>query len=226
MRAVPRILLLAALGLAGCAVHLPPATNQRLPFSRRADSLFLSPLGLQGGNVRLEASFEKSADSAAGRLHVWLDFLEQECRRAGVTLVQARQADSVSVARFRCPLEDGEWTRAYGVVPGAGSRVLVVRNLQLKPLKRPVGLRILEGLGLADDSRREYGWLQLECEVFDMGLDEGSGPLVLVSREPDTPWVYNHTDRAGRLMMRGARDAGRLLLTGDRPATEDEDGEE
>lgn len=223
MRAAPRILLLMALWMAGCAVRMPPATPQRLPFSRHADSLFLSPLGLEGANVRLEAPVEKSANSATGRLRVWLDFLEQECRKAGVTLVQARQGDSLAVARFRCPMEDEEWTRVFGAVPGAGSRVMVVRNLQLKPRKRPVALGILEGLGMAAPGHREYGWLELECEVFDMGLDEGSGPLVLVSREPDTPWVYNHTDRAGRLMIRGARDAGRLLLSDTGPSPEDEE---
>jgi hypothetical protein len=222
---VLRVLALALLTV-GCSVHIPPATEGERPFGTRADSLFLSPMCLKGGNVHLDARVEKSAASAAGRLRVWLDFLEQDCRKMGVTLLQSRIGDSLAVTQFRCPLEDGEWERFYGTIPGEGSRVLVVKELRLHAVRRPWILRALEGLGLADDSRREYGWLELDCELFDMGQDEGTGPRHLVSREADTPWVYNHTDRAGRLMMRGARDAGRLLLSGQSAPPQDEDGEE
>jgi len=220
----PRQLLLLPLLALGCALRIPVASMDALPFANRADTLFLSPMSLDGGNVHLAARVEKSADAAAGRLRVWQDFLEQECRKQGLVLVPSRRNDSLAVARFRCPLEDGEWESLYGVTPGERSRVLVVGALRLKPIKRNFLLRGLEGLGLADDSHREYAWLELDYEVFDMGEEEGSGARLLVSREPDTPWVYNHTDRAGRLMMRGARDVGRLLGAG--ASQPRDDGEE
>jgi len=212
---VPLSCALLVLLLSGCAARIPPSSAGGLPFAARADSLFLSPVAAgAGGNVHMARPLEKSHGRPEAYLRVWHSFLEEECRRRGLALVLPRRADSLAVADFACPLEEEEWRALYGAVPGEGSRVLVVRALRLEALRRGLGTRLLAGLNLMDDSDREYGWLDLRYEVYDVALEEGSGPRRLVSREPDTPWVSGQMDRAGRLMMKGARDLARLMDVG------------
>jgi hypothetical protein len=197
-----------------CAPHIPIGTGADLPFTGRADSLFLSPVAAgPGGNFSMEHPLEKSHGQAEDYLRVWKGFLDEECKRRGLVLVQPLRCDSLSRATFQCPLAAASWQRLFGVEPGTGSRVLEVKSLRLEAVRRNWAQRLLGGLNLADESEREFGWVELDYEVYDMDLEEGSGRRLLVSREPDTQWISGMMDRAGRLMMKASRDLARQLDT-------------
>lgn len=202
------------LALTSCSTHIPPGSSGGLPFTGPADSLFLSPLAAgQGGNFSMPHKLEKSKGQAEDYLRVWLGFLDDECKARGMTLVRAVRNDSLSRAAFRCPLDSLAWQRLYGVEPGENSRVVVVKSLSLRAVNRNGFQRLFQGLNLMDNSDREFGWVELDYEVYDVELEEGSGGRLLVSREPDTPWISGMVDRAGRLMMKAARDLIRELDT-------------
>jgi hypothetical protein len=159
----------------------------------------------------MDRRLEKSRGRAEDYLRVWLTFLEQECRQRGQVLVRPLRNDSLAVAAFREPADAQGWRRDYGAAPGVGSRLVLVKALRLQAIRRTFFEKLLSALSLADDSGREFGWLELDYELRDPAACRGSGPRLLVSREPDDPFVSNHMDRAGRLMMRGARDLARVL---------------
>ena len=207
-----RVWLAPLLLLAGCAVRFPVGSMDSLPFTTRADSLFLAPVTAgPTGMLRMERRLDESQGDAADYLRVWTSFLGDECARRGITLVKPLRSDSLAAAAFRCPQDAPAWLGLYGAQPGGDSRVLIVRAARLEAIQRSFLAKLGTVLNLSDNSGREYGWLQLDYEVYDVKRAQGSGPRRLVSREPDTPWVSNHMDRAGRLMMKGAKDLAREL---------------
>lgn len=212
VRPLARLWLAPLLLLAGCAARFPMGSPDSLPFTTPTDSLFLSPVTAgPTGMLRMERRLDESQGDAADYLRVWTTFLGDECARRGLTLVKPLRADSLTAAAFRCPQDTDAWLELYGARPGGRSRVLVVRAARLEAIRRSFLAKLGGVLNLSDNSGREYGWLQLDYEVYDVQREQGSGPRRLVSREPDTPWVSNHMDRAGRLMMKGAKDLAREL---------------
>ncbi|MFA7331652.1 MAG: hypothetical protein WC326_11335 [Candidatus Delongbacteria bacterium] len=206
--------LLGALCLLSCASHFPAGTAGGLPFTNPLDSLFLSPVAAgQGGNFSMDRKLDKSRGQAEDYLRVWQSFLAEECQRRGLVLILPLRTDSLARSSFRCPLDAAAWRRLYGVEPGDDSRVLEVKSLRLQAVTRNWFQRLLFGLNLMDESDREFGWVELDYEVYDLELEEGSGRRLLVSREPDTPWISGMMDRAGRLMMKAARDLAREVDT-------------
>ncbi|MDP2362037.1 MAG: hypothetical protein Q8O14_15015 [bacterium] len=208
------VLILAS----GCAPRIPFGTSGALPFNTQPDTLFLSPVCFgSGGNFQMDRRLEKSRGDGEAYLRVWQGFLEEECKRRSWVLVRPLRSDSLAVAAFPGERAAGRWLDLYGLVPGERSRVLEVRALRLESLRRNVFLRFFESINLLDDSGREFGWLELDYEVHEPARGGHSGLRRLVSREADSHMMSARTDRAGRLMMKGARDVARLLEGGARP---------
>jgi hypothetical protein len=200
------ILICFAALLTGCKHVIPSGTAERMPFPM-ADSIFVSPvLAGDTGQFSMPEKLWRSSGDEADYIRVWSAFLDEELKRRGSVLVRPQVADSTAHAMFHCPMMDETWREIYGVSPGRGSRILIVDEMELVAINQNWFERFFTALNLTDTSYQEWGYLDLKYRIFDMDSDAGSGQRRLVSREPDTPWVSNRMDRAGRLMMRGARD--------------------
>jgi hypothetical protein len=204
-----QFLILAMLLLAGCAGKRPP--ESRLgpqAFPGLPDTLYLAPVSPQasGGVFRMERLPEKSRGTATDYLRVWRSFLRDHLQEAGTRLLTPQSADSSTLAAFACPQSAAAWRSLYGAVPGPGSRILLVEEMDLLALRRPWLMRVAAALTLVDDSRREYAALVLDYRIHDAASGTSGASRRLVSRHPDDPYTTNALDRAGKLMMRAAYD--------------------
>lgn len=202
---------LCLLSLISCATKLPVGTMERLPFEM-TDTLFVSPVFTgESGVFLMPRKLERSQGDKSDYLRVWQQFLKDELRHRGGVAMLPQADDSISSAEFHCPMSDAAWLQLYHAVPGPGSRILIVEQMSLVATRHNWFHNVLSALNLVDNSYKEWGYLQLDYRLYDFENETGSGARRMISREPDTPWISSRMDRAGRLMIRNAKDIAREL---------------